>query len=73
MKEGYGIRLVYTEGHGYAGQYPAVKDLAEQMAKDALGFFGGVDETEEHIERLAKHLIAEAISWVNDEFDLGLR
>lgn len=73
MREGYGIRLVYTQGHGYAGEHPTVKDLADEMAKDALGFFGNVDETEEHVERLSKHLIAEAVSWVNNEFDLGLR
>ena len=47
-------------------------ELARALAEQCLGVFGAVEPTEEHFDRLADHLLAEAARWADREFELGL-
>lgn len=47
--------------------------LSRALADQALGTFGAINPTDEQREALADSLIAHAVAWIDDEFNLGLR
>lgn len=46
--------------------------IARELAALAIGTFGSVRATPEQIDELANHLTLTAVTWINDEFKIGL-